>query len=63
MKISNAYMFNRAVDQMSSVQEKLSKTQAQMAAGKQVLQASDAPDQAASIERYRSLIQRLGLRR
>lgn len=58
MKISNAYMFNRAVDQMSSVQEKLSKTQAQMAAGKQVLQASDAPDQAASIERYRSLIQR-----
>jgi flagellar hook-associated protein 3 FlgL len=58
MKISNAYMFNRAVDQMTSVQEKLSKTQAQMAAGKQVLMASDAPDQAASIERYRSLLQR-----
>ncbi len=58
MKISNAYMFNRAVDNMTSVQEKLSKTQAQMAAGKQVLMASDAPDQAASIERYRSLIQR-----
>jgi len=58
MKISNAYMFSRAVDQMTSVQEKLSKTQAQMSAGKQVLMASDAPDQAASIERYRSLLQR-----
>jgi len=58
MKISNAYMFSRAVDQMTSVQEKLSKTQAQMSAGKQVLMASDAPDQADSIERYRSLIQR-----
>lgn len=58
MKISNAYMFRQAIDQMSSVQEKLSKTQAQLAAGKQVLMASDAPDKAASIERYKSLIQR-----
>ena len=58
MKISNAYQFNRAVDQMTSVQEKLAKTQAQMAAGKQVMQASDAPDRAASIERYKSLINR-----
>jgi len=58
MKISNAYMFNRVVDQMTTVQEKISKSQAQMAAGKQVLMPSDAPDQAASIERYRSLLQR-----
>lgn len=58
MKISNAFLFNRAIDQMSTVQNSLSKTQAQMAAGKQVLQPSDAPDQAASISRYKSLLTR-----
>jgi len=58
MKVSSAYLFNRAVDQMSTVQEKLSKTQTQMAQGKQVIMASDAPDQAATITRYKTLIAR-----
>jgi flagellar hook-associated protein 3 FlgL len=58
MKVSTAYLFNRAVDQMTSVQEKLSKTQAQMSQGKQVIMASDAPDQAAAITRYKTLIAR-----
>lgn len=58
MKVSSAYLFNRAVEQMGTVQEKLSKTQAQMSQGKQVIMASDAPDQAAAITRYKSLIAR-----
>lgn len=58
MKVSSAYLFNRAVEQMSTVQEKLSKTQVQMSQGKQVIMASDSPDQAAAITRYKSLIAR-----
>lgn len=58
MKVSTAYLFNRAIDQMSSVQTQLSKTQAQMASGKQVITPSDAPDQTATIARFKTIIQR-----
>ena len=58
MKISTSYLFDRATQQMSTVQADLAKTQAQIAARKQVLNPSDAPDQAASIQRLKSIIGR-----
>ena len=58
MKISTSYLFDRATQQMSTVQTDLAKTQAQIAARKQVLNPSDAPDQAASIQRLKSIIGR-----
>ena len=58
MKVSTTYLFDRAVGQMAQGQSRLAKTQAQLASGKQVNTPSDAPDQAASIERYKSIISR-----
>jgi flagellar hook-associated protein 3 FlgL len=55
MKISNAFMFDRASEQMSALQGKLVKSQAQVASGKQVIRPSDAPNQMATIERFKSL--------
>ena len=43
---------------MSSVQSKLTQTQAQLAQGKQVINASDAPNQAANIQRLKSILNR-----
>jgi len=56
MKVSTAFLFDRATDRMSEIQNKLSYTQAQLAATKQVLSPSDAPDQAAAIQRLRGQI-------
>jgi flagellar hook-associated protein 3 FlgL len=58
MKISTHLMFERASSQMSTVQGNLTQSQAQLAQGKQVINASDAPDQAATIQRMKSLISR-----
>ena len=58
MKVSTTYLFDRAVDQMAQGQSRLAKTQAQLASGKQVNAPSDAPDKAATIERYKSIIGR-----
>ncbi len=58
MQISTSYLFDRAVQQMGTVQADLAKTQAQIAARKQVLNPSDAPDQAATIQRLKSVIAR-----
>lgn len=58
MKISTNYLFDRATQQMGTAQANLSKTQAQIAAAKQVLNPSDAPDQAAAIQRLKSVIGR-----
>jgi flagellar hook-associated protein 3 FlgL len=58
MKISTQFLFDRASQQMSDVQSRLVKTQSQVASGKQVLKPSDAPDQAALIQRYKSVIAR-----
>ena len=51
MKISTSLLFNRASDRMSTVQEYLTKSQDQLATGKQVVKPSDAPNQVATIAR------------
>jgi flagellar hook-associated protein 3 FlgL len=56
MQISTNLLFDRASVQMSSIQNDLAKSQAQISAQKQVLNPSDAPDQAAAITRLRSMI-------
>ncbi len=58
MKVSTAFLFDRATDRMSEIQNKLARTQAQMASTKQILAPSDAPDQAAAIQRLRGEIDR-----
>lgn len=56
MKISTKLLFDRASNQMSSVQNKLADSQAQLAQGKQILKPSDSPDQAAVVQRLKSLL-------
>ena len=51
-------MFERSSGQMSAVQTQLAKSQAQLAQGKQVINASDAPNQAANIQRLQSILNR-----
>jgi flagellar hook-associated protein 3 FlgL len=58
MKISTAFLFDRATERMSTIQNRLATTQAQMAVSKQILSPSDAPDQAAAIQRLRGEIER-----
>jgi flagellar hook-associated protein 3 FlgL len=58
MKISTSFLFDRATDRMSTIQNKLATTQAQMAVGKQILSPSAAPDQAAAIQRLKGEVQR-----
>ena len=41
---------------MSNVQSKLTQTQAQLAQGKQIINASDSPNQAATIQRLKSIL-------
>ena len=41
---------------MSTVQSDLAHTQAQVSSGKQVINPSDAPDQAAAIQRLKSVL-------
>jgi flagellar hook-associated protein 3 FlgL len=58
MKISTSFLFDRATERMSAIQNKLATTQAQMAVGKQILSPSAAPDQAAAIQRLKGEVQR-----
>ncbi len=58
MKISTSFLFDRATERMSTIQNKLATTQAQMAESKQILSPSDAPDQAAAIQRLRGEVER-----
>jgi flagellar hook-associated protein 3 FlgL len=58
MQISTSYLFDRATKQMGTAQNDLAKTQAQIAARKQVLSPSDAPDKAAAILRLKSVMSR-----
>lgn len=58
MKISTAFLFDRATERMGAIQNKLATTQAQMAVGKQILSPSTAPDQAAAIQRLKGEVQR-----
>ena len=56
MNISTSLLFDRATESMGTLQSKLATTQAQLAASKQILSPSDAPDQAAAIQRLRGEI-------
>lgn len=58
MKISTSFLFDRATERMSTIQNKLATTQAQLSVAKQVLSPSDAPDQAAAIQRIKGEIDR-----
>ena len=58
MKISTHLMFERASHQMTSAQTNLAKSQAQLAQGKQIINPSDAPDQASTVQRLKSILTR-----
>jgi flagellar hook-associated protein 3 FlgL len=58
MKISTQLLFERATKQMTTSQNNLAKSQAQLAQGKQIINPSDAPDQAATIQRLKSILTR-----
>jgi flagellar hook-associated protein 3 FlgL len=58
MKISTSYFFDRATQQLSTAQNRVATTQAQMATGKQLARPSDSPDQAIAIDRLRSALDR-----
>ena len=58
MQISTAFIFDRATTQMSNAMNTLSKSQAQIATGQQILNPSDAPDQAAMMARIKATIAR-----
>ena len=60
MKISTHLMFEKATQQMTTSQTNLAKSQAQLAQGKQVITPSDAPDQASTIQRLKSIMTRQG---
>ena len=58
MQISTNLLFERASKQLSTIQNDLAKSQAQISSQKQVLNPSDAPDQAAAIARLKSVMGR-----
>lgn len=58
MQISTSLLFDRASAQMGTLQNDLARSQAQLASQKQILNPSDAPDQAAGISRLKSIIGR-----
>ncbi len=58
MQVSTSLMFDRAITQMGITQDRLSKTQTQLTTTKQINKPSDAPDQAGTITRLKSAIDR-----
>lgn len=58
MKISTHLMFEKATKQMTTTQTNLAKSQAQLAQGKQIINPSDAPDQASTVQRLKSILTR-----
>jgi len=58
MKISTTYLYDRAVNQMTTSQSNLAKSQAQLSSGKNILRPSDAPEDAVGIQRLKSVIAR-----
>ena len=51
-------MFEKATKQMTTSQNNLAKSQAQLAQGKQIINPSDAPDQASTVQRLKSILNR-----
>ncbi len=58
MKVSTSLFFDRSVNQMVSGQSQLAKTQTRLSSGKEVVNPSDAPDQATAIQRIKSVLKR-----
>ena len=58
MKISTTQIFERAIDQMSSQRTKVAEIQAQLAAGKQLVQPSDDAEKTGIIQRLSSAFNR-----
>ena len=58
MKVSTSYLFDRSTERMSTLQNRLATTQAQLAESKQILSPSDSPDKAAAIQRLKGEVQR-----
>ena len=58
MQISTNLMFDRAIAQMGITQDRISKTQTQLSTTKQINKPSDSPDQAATVTRLKSAIDR-----
>ena len=58
MQMSTSLMFDRALSQMSTTQDRLTKTQMQLSSSKEVLTPSDAPDKSAIITRLNTAIDR-----
>ena len=58
MKISTQLLFEKATKQMTTTQTNLAKSQAQLAQGKQIINPSDAPDQASTVQRLKSILTR-----
>lgn len=58
MKISTSLQFDRAIDRIGTLQDNLATSQARIAAATRILSPSDAPDEAAAIQRLRSAVDR-----
>ena len=58
MKVSTSLFFDRSVDQMVGGQSNLAKTQMRLSSSKNVVNPSDAPNQATAIQRLKSVIGR-----
>jgi flagellar hook-associated protein 3 FlgL len=58
MKISTAFFFDRATSQLTTAQNRVATSQAQMATGKQLVSPSDDPDKAIAIDRLRTALGR-----
>jgi len=58
MKVSTSYFFDRASQQVTTAQNRVAATQAQLATGKQLVAPSDNPQQAMVIERLRTALTR-----
>ena len=58
MKISTSLFFDRTVDQMINTQTNLADNQTKLSTGKNVVNPSDAPDKATTIQRVKSVIRR-----
>lgn len=56
MKISTSQFFDHASQQIVTTQQRLGEVQTQLATGKKINSASDAPSQASTLQRLRSLI-------
>lgn len=56
MGISTLQFFDKATSQMVSTQSRINATQTQLASGKKINQASDAPEQVSSLQRLRTFI-------